>query len=98
MLAQIGIAIAETWIIGRLGTDALAGFVLVIPFMVLMFNMANGGMGGGVASALARALGAGRTDDARALVLHAMVLALGFALVFMVFAWTLLPYLFVVMG
>jgi putative MATE family efflux protein len=98
MVVQIFVAIAETWIIGRLGTDALAGFVLVVPFMVLMFNMANGGIGGGVASALARALGAGRQDDARALVVHAMVVALGFALLFMTLAWTALPLLFRLMG
>jgi hypothetical protein len=44
-----------------------------------MMNMANGGMGGGVASALARALGGGRHDDARALVLHALLLGVGCA-------------------
>jgi putative MATE family efflux protein len=98
MLMQIVVAIAETWIIGRLGTDALAGYVLVVPFMVLMFNMANGGMGGSAASALARALGAGRHDDARALVLHAMVVALAFALLFLALAWTVLPSLFAMMG
>jgi Na+-driven multidrug efflux pump len=59
-----------------------------------MMNMANGGMGGGVASALARALGAGRHEDARALVLHALLLGLGCALVFTVFAWTALPSIF----
>ena len=42
MFVQIGVGIAETWIIGQLGTDALAGFALVVPFVVLMFNMANG--------------------------------------------------------
>jgi putative MATE family efflux protein len=36
--------------------------------------MSAGGMGGGVASAVARALGAGRRDDADALVLHALLI------------------------
>ena len=98
MVLQIGVAIAETWIVGRLGTDALAGFVLVVPFMALMFNMANGGMGGSVASALARALGAGRHDDARALVLHALLVGWGFALLFMALGWTVLPLLYRLMG
>jgi putative MATE family efflux protein len=98
MVLQIGVAIAETWIVGRLGTDALAGFVLVVPFMALMINMANGGMGGSVASALARALGAGRREDARALVPHALVVGWGFAFVFMALAWTVLPHLFRLMG
>ena len=98
MVLQIGIAIAEIWIVGRLGTDALAGFVLVVPFTALMFNMANGGMGGSVASALARALGAGRLEDARALVPHALVVGWGVAVVFMALAWTVLPHLFRLMG
>ena len=38
MVLQIGVALAETWIVGRLGTDALAGYVLVIPFMALYFK------------------------------------------------------------
>jgi hypothetical protein len=37
--------------------------------------MSNGGIGGGVASAIARAIGAGRMDDADALSLHALVAA-----------------------
>jgi putative MATE family efflux protein len=98
MVVQIFVAIAETWIVGRLGTDSLAGFVLVVPFMALMFNMANGGMGGAVASALARALGAGRHDDARVLLLHALLVGWGLALVFMALGWTALPPLFRLMG
>src|SRR6202035_4510522 len=35
----------------------------------------NGGLGSGVASAVARAVGAGRRDDADALVFHAIILA-----------------------
>ena len=98
MVVQIFVAIAETWIVARLGVESLAGFVLVVPFMVLMLNTANGGMGGAVAAALARALGAGRRDDANALVLHALVLAFGFAAVFMALGWTVVPTLFVEMG
>jgi len=98
MLVQIFVAIAETWIVGRLGTDALAGFVLVVPFMALMFNMANGGMGGAVSSALARALGAGRQEDARVLMLHALLVGWSLALIFMAVGWTALPPLFRLMG
>lgn len=88
---QVVVAVAEAWFVARLGVDSLAGIALVIPFVTLMMNMANGGMGGGVASALARALGAGRLDDARALVLHALLLGLGCSLVFTLFAWIALP-------
>ena len=36
MVVQTFVAIAETFFFGRLGTDALAGFALVFPFMMLM--------------------------------------------------------------
>jgi len=98
MVVQIFVAVAETWIIGRLGRDALAAFALLFPFMALMLNVANGGMGGGVASAMARALGAGREEDARALVLHAMVVALAIGVAFTAFAWTLAPSVYALMG
>src|SRR3954464_5814734 len=76
MVVQTFVAIAETYFFGRLGTEALAEFALVFPFMMLMTMMAAGAMGGGVAAATARALGAGKREDARALVLHALVLGL----------------------
>jgi putative MATE family efflux protein len=62
--------------VGWLGSDALAGVALVFPLVMLMQTMSAGGMGGGVASAVARALGAGRRADANALVAHACVIAL----------------------
>ena len=98
MIVQTFVAIAETYFFGRLGTEALAGFALVFPFMMLMQMMAAGGMGGGVAAAMARALGGRRLEDARALVLHAFVLGLGFALLFTVLAWTAAPMLFGLLG
>ena len=98
MLVQILVAIADGAFVGRLGTDALAGMALVIPFVTAMFNIANGGMGGAVASSLARALGAGRLDDARAIVLHAMILAAAFAVTFTLLDWTCAPALFRLLG
>ena len=98
MVVQTFVAIAETFFFGRLGTDALAGFALVVPFMMLMQMMAAGGIGGGVAAAMARALGGKRIEDARALVLHALVLGLGFALLFTLLAWTVAPTLFRLLG
>ena len=43
--------------------------------MMLMQQMANASMGGAMAAAIARAIGAGRKDDAAALVIHALVIA-----------------------
>ena len=82
MVAQAAVGLIETYFVGKLGTDALAGMALVFPIVMLMQMTSAGAMGGGIASAIARALGAGRRDDADALVLHAMVIALGFGLSF----------------
>jgi putative MATE family efflux protein len=98
MVAQTFVAIAETFIFGRLGTDALAGFALVFPLMMLMTMMAAGGMGGGVAAAMARAVGGGRIADARALVLHALALGAILALLFTLLAWTVAPALYRLLG
>ena len=84
MLAQAGVGLIETYFVGKLGTDALAGMALVFPAVVLMQMTSAGAMGGGIASAIARALGARRRNDADALVLHALLIAAVFALVFMI--------------
>lgn len=68
--------------VGRLGLDALAGLALVFPLMMLMQQMANMAMGGAIAVAIARALGAGRREEASALALHALVIAAGAAALF----------------
>src|SRR5438477_2209591 len=82
MLAQAAAGLVETYCIGKLGTDALAGVALVFPVVMLMQMMSAGAMGGGIASSIARALGAGRRADANALALHALVIALGLGAVF----------------
>ncbi len=84
MLVQASVGLIETYFVGKLGTDALAGMSLVFPLFMLMTMMSAGAMGGGIASAIARALGAGRRDDANALVLHASAIAVGFGLAFTV--------------
>ncbi len=83
MLAQASVGLIETYFVGKLGTDALAGMALVFPVVMLMQMTSAGAMGGGIASAIARALGARRSADADALVLHSMVIAGVFALLFM---------------
>ena len=83
MLSQAAVGLIETYFVGQLGTDALAGMALVFPVVMLMQMTSAGAMGGGIASAIARALGGRRIADANALVLHAMVISLGFGLVFM---------------
>jgi putative MATE family efflux protein len=82
LLAQTAVNIAEAYYVGFLGTDALAGVALVFPVFMLMTMMSNGGLGSGVASAVARAVGAGRKHDADALVFHALILAVIFGALF----------------
>ena len=82
MFVQASVGLIETYFVARLGTDALAGVALVFPVLMLMQMMSAGAMGGGISSAVARALGAGRRADADALALHALAIAGGFGLVF----------------
>src|SRR5215813_10750146 len=74
MVAQAAAGLIETWYVSRLGTDALAGMALVFPGVMLMQMISAGAMGGGISSAIARALGAGRRDEADALVMHALII------------------------
>ncbi|WOH67174.1 MATE family efflux transporter [Bradyrhizobium sp. BWA-3-5] len=76
-IAMVGttmVAVAETSYIGRLGTEPLAGIALVFPFVMLTQMMSAGAMGGGVSSAISRALGAGNRDRAATLALHAVTI------------------------
>ena len=82
MVAQAATGLIETWWVARLGTDALAGMALVFPPVMLMQMISAGAMGGGISSAIARALGRGRRDDADALVLHAVVINVVLGLAF----------------
>src|SRR5882672_3697218 len=68
--------------VGRLGASALAGLSLVFPLLMLMQQMANSSMGGAVASAIARAIGSGRQQDAAALAVHGAVIGGGMAALF----------------
>lgn len=81
---QVAALLIETSIAARLGREALAGWAVVLPFALLLGQMSAGAMGGGVAGAIARALGARSPEEAAALSLHALVIALGFAALFLV--------------
>jgi putative MATE family efflux protein len=77
------VVIAETSYIGRLGVESLAAMALVFPCVILTMTMSGGAMGGGVASAIARALGAGDRERASTLAAHALLIGISFGLVFM---------------
>src|SRR4029077_7699353 len=81
-LFQTAVSVADTYYVGRLGTESLAGLALVFPMVMLLQMTSAGAMGGGVSSAVARALGAGNPDAARKLAAHGIVIGLGAGLMF----------------
>jgi putative MATE family efflux protein len=98
LLAIAGMITFDGLFLGRLGPDALAGVSLAFPFVMLIQHTAASGMGGGVSSAIARALGAGKRDVADALILHTFVLALGLAAAFSAVLLLGAPFIFRWMG
>ena len=74
MTMSVLVGIAETRYVGLLGTAPLAAMAIVFPFAMLVQMMSAGAMGGGVSSAVARALGANDRERARTLALHAVVI------------------------
>lgn len=98
LIAQTLVSVAETYYVSFLGTPALIGVALVFPVWMLMTMMAAGGIGGGVASAVARATGAGKHDDVNALILHSVVVAIVFGLAFTAFFIGLGEHIYAAMG
>jgi Na+-driven multidrug efflux pump len=82
LVVQTFVGVTETYFVSFLGTEAIAGVTLVFPIFMLMQMMSNGGIGGGVASAIARAIGSGRKAEADALLVNALVLAIVFGIGF----------------
>jgi len=95
---QSAVSIADTHYVGRLGTAPLAGLALVFPLLMLLQMTSAGAMGGGVSSAIARALGAGDLARARSLVVHALVIALGMAAGFTLVLLALGPSIYRLLG
>ncbi len=98
LLAFVGMITFDGFFLGRISTDALAGASLAFPWVMLILQTTNSGMGVGVSSAVARALGAGRRDRANDLVFHALLLALAIAVVFSSVMLAGAPFLFRWMG
>src|SRR5713101_7169285 len=94
LLAFAGVITFDGFFLGRIGTNALAGASLAFPWVMMVLQMTNSGMGIGVSSAIARALGAGRRDRADALVFHAFLLALATAAIFSTVLLLGAPFLF----
>lgn len=89
MLSAAAVGVTETRYVGLLGTAPLAAMAVVFPFAMLMQMFSAGSMGGGISSAVARALGAGHAARAQALATSAaligLVLGLAFTALFLLF-------------
>src|SRR5207244_8602244 len=72
VLVQTTSTTFDAFFVSRLGAEALAGVSLVFPVWMLMVTMSAGGIGGGIASAIARALGGGQRTTAHALLANAL--------------------------
>jgi hypothetical protein len=76
MTVQILIGLLEVYFVSRLGVDALAGVAPVFPLVSLLVAVAQGAIGGGIVTAVARALGTGRISDASEYAWYAEVLGI----------------------
>ena len=97
-VVQGSIGLIDIYFMAKLGTDAVAGVSLVFPGLMLMQMMSGGAMGGGISSAVARALGAGRRDDADAILPHALVIGALFASFFCVTMLAFGPWYYALLG
>jgi putative MATE family efflux protein len=98
VLFQSMVSVGDTYFVGRLGTEPLAALALVFPLIMLLQMTSAGAMGGGVSSAIARALGSGNAPLARRLVVHALVIAAGMGVVFTVLILFFGPDLYRLLG
>ncbi|MBO0758291.1 MAG: MATE family efflux transporter [Bradyrhizobiaceae bacterium] len=98
LLAFAGVITFDGFFLGRIGSDALAGASLAFPWVMLVLQTTNSGIGNGVSSAIARALGADSQDRADDLVFHAFLLALALGILFSTSMLLGGPFIFLWMG
>jgi len=92
------VSVGDTYFVGRLGTAPLAGLALVFPLIMLLQMTSAGAMGGGVSSAIARALGSADAPAARRLVIHALVIAVCMAAAFTLLVLAFGPAIYRLLG
>lgn len=90
--------VLHTYFVSRLGADAIAAVSLVFPISLIMITLIGGGLGTGISSAIARALGAGHGAEARHVAEHALALISGLAIVLTIALETGAGLLFSAMG
>ena len=98
MVVQASIGLIETYFVAKLGLDALAGMALVFPLLMLLQMVSAGAMGGGILSAIARALGAGERERANELVWSAVAITIVLGATTTLAALAFGPKLYALMG
>src|SRR6476660_4310480 len=76
MMVQFLIGLLEVYFVSRAGVDALAGVAPVFPLVSLVVAIAQGALGGGIVTTVARALGTGRIGEASEYAWYAVLLGI----------------------
>lgn len=92
------VAFADAWFVGHLGITALASLAIVFPLQTLMQMMAGGAIGGGVTSALGRAVGRNDDTHASAVAWHSIVIACSMSVFFIIVLAVFPEQLFGILG
>jgi len=98
MTVQILIGLLEVYFVSRTGVDALAGVAPVFPLVSLVVAIAQGAIGGGFVTTVARALGTGRIGAASDYAWYAVALGVPLGLATTAMMLTLGPHLYGAMG
>jgi Na+-driven multidrug efflux pump len=98
MLVATTSNILHTYFVSRLGPEAIAAVALVFPISLILLTVAAGGFGTGIASAVARALGAGRAHEATMVAEQAFLITIVSAVVLTIVLQLAAGPLFAAMG
>jgi putative MATE family efflux protein len=98
MVIQSAVGLIETYFVAKLGVDGLTAMALVFPPFMLLIMVSAGAMGGGILSAIARALGANESRLANDYVWHALAITVVLGAVVTVAALLWGPDLYALMG
>ena len=98
MAVQILLGLVEVYFVSRTGVDALAGVASVFPLVSLVVAVAQGAIGGGIVTTVARALGAGRIGAASEYAWYALALGVPMGLATTAAMHALGPTLYAQMG
>jgi len=98
MLVQILIGLLEVYFVSQTGVDALAGVAPVFPLVSLVVAIAQGAIGGGIVTSVARALGTSQIGAASEHAWYAVAIGVPLGLATTGIMYALGPNLYATMG